>query len=552
MGETERRILPENASFDDGGLLWNGRLVCNFLPIVNYKSIPVESHGISDMQIGIKMQFPDKKVSQIYFLKMSELEKITWFNLNQKCRINPDCTKAALYLADIMRFQIASVADPPVRFCNRPGMHIIDAKPVFCTGNKIYGMDSRDDIKLASMPISLDVDENLSEFEAAKKMLELVNLSPTVGWMLLAQNLLGIMRRVFLQSGITPSSVLFVVGKSGLGKTTYTTILSQLYDRKKGIVPPAQLTSSFPAIKSILSDPIHQDSTVVFDDMFPTSSGEIRRNFEKTFSKLVRFIGNQNSPALMNGKTIVEEEPCCGVIIVGEYPQGLGSDAARCLIVEMCECVLTEKLYQYQREPLMVSTFYHFFIQWYVDAYDKIRELLGEWLYSFRNNNHLPVNPHLSDTFFCFASAFKLFLMFCLEKGFTSDENAKRQYLLFRNFLMELVKKQNLRTEQGVGKGSVDIFSLICQWYQNKEFELAKDRKHLKNKDGFKYKELFCIKPAKLLEKIQQVVPGVTISEVSRALRSKNALKLDCEGKNYKVGNERFYGIYIEKLNHNH
>ena len=231
MAEIDHLILPESASFDDSGLLWNSRLVCNFLPIVNGTLAPVESHGLSDMQISIKLQFTDQKISRSYFLKMSELEKIDWFGLNQKCRINPDCSKAALYLADIMRFQIASVADPPVRFCNHPGMHIIDGKPVFCTGNKIYRMDSRDDIKLALMPISLDIDENLSELEAVKKILELVNLCPNVGLMLLTQNLLGIMRRVFLQSGITPSSILFVVGKSGIGKTTYTTFLSQLYNR---------------------------------------------------------------------------------------------------------------------------------------------------------------------------------------------------------------------------------------------------------------------------------------------------------------------------------
>ncbi|MCI9626461.1 MAG: hypothetical protein HFI90_06725 [Clostridia bacterium] len=551
MTETARVILPESASFDDSGLLWNDRLVCNFLPIVNGTLVPVEAHELYDMQLSIKLQFVDKKISPTYFLKMSELEKLDWFSLNQKCRINPDCTKAVLYLADIMRSQIASLADPPVRFCNRPGIHIVDEQAVFCTGNKIYDKNLHNNVELALMPISLDIDENLSEFEAAKKMFGLVNLSPTVGRMLLAQNLLGIMRHVFLQSGITPSSVLFVVGKSGLGKTTYTSFLSQLYNRKKGIVPPAQLTSSFSAIQSILSDPMHQDSTVVFDDMFPTNSGEIRRNFEKTFSKLVRFIGNQNSPALMNGKMVAEREPSCGVIIVGEYPQGLGSDAARCLIVEMRECVLNEKLCQYQREPLVVSTFYHFFIGWYVSNYDKIGKLLKEWLYSFRTNNHLDVNSHLSDAFFCFVSAFKLFLLFCLEKSFASEENAKKQYLSFHDSLIRLVKKQNLRTEQGIRKDSVDIFQLICRWYQNKDFDLAKDCKHLKNKDGFKYKGLFCIKPAKLLEKIQQVVPGITIVEVSRALREKSALKLDCEGKNYKVGNERFYGIYIEKLNYN-
>ena len=177
---------------------------------------------------------------------------------------------------------------------------------------------------------------------------------------------------------------------------------------------------------------------------------------------------------------------------------------------------------------------------------------MGKWLYSFRTNNHLGVNPHLSDTFFCFAAALKLFLLFCLEKGFTSDENAKKQYLSFHDSLIRLVEKQNLRTEQGIEKDTVDIFQLICRWYRNKEFDLAKNHKHLGDNDGFKFKNLLCLRTDKLLERVRYIVPTITRTDVSRALRSKNALKLDCEGKNYKVGNERFYGIFIDKLKNSH
>jgi len=546
--------LPPYAKFSpETGLRWKKLFIGNFVPIVS-TVIELQSDTQGKQDVELFVLFTDGSCSEPRTISVSKLKDVDWFALDNRCQIDPDCPKAGVYLASIV--QLAMQDYEPLRktSIDQPGVHELDGRAVFCKGDRLYPESAENDteIHFVPPPISLDIDTNLSEQTATKAMLSAVRLHYNVGIMLILQVLLSIMRSVFTSIGIPPSCVLFLVGDSGLGKTQFASLLVQIYNRAKGLAPTTQLTSSFPALKDILSDPLNTDQTVLVDDMFPSDITEIRRKFEAVFTKLVRLIGNQNSPAMMSGKTVTEKPPKCGVIIIGEYPSGLRSDAARCLIVELTSSVLGERLHWFQQRQLFVPTFYSFYINWFIDNYDSIKNLLAKWLENFRKSN-LGVNAHLQDTYFCFASAHKLFLQYCVAKGFTSINNAWIEQRNFEDLLMHLVQKQNERVYQDIQTQAKkpDVFELIKDLYRN-GFEIAKSKKKYdanpSSYDALIHNEMLCVPSETLMTALRSKGYTYTANEIRTSLLDNEALKLDSESKNYKIGSKRFYGIYLSKL----
>lgn len=92
--------------------------------------------------------------------------------------------------------------------------------------------------------------------------------------------------------------------------------------------------------------------------------------------EVVRYIADGTIPARMKGNKLLEGSPRCGVVFTGEYIVGRGSDAARILPVEMLRPD-SEKLKYFQDHPLIISTFYYFFIRWLVENYSEMDSFLS-------------------------------------------------------------------------------------------------------------------------------------------------------------------------------
>jgi hypothetical protein len=96
-------------------------------------------------------------------------------------------------------------------------------------------------------------------------MNKLINLSPTAGSIILSHMLLNIMRSAYVTAGITPTSIPFLVGKTGSLKTTYSTFMTQLYGRQSRMEKPSRLNTSQSAFENILSDAY--DRVEILDDL---------------------------------------------------------------------------------------------------------------------------------------------------------------------------------------------------------------------------------------------------------------------------------------------
>jgi hypothetical protein len=459
------------------------------------------------------------------------------------------------YLADIIRGNLPIEKVSKVCLINRTGTHFIGSEPLFCTGDGIIlspNVDKTVEVKIESVADKLVVDPNLSERQAAVGMMKIVNLTPEAGRIIFAHCLLNVMRAVYSEADKPPSCIIYLVGKTGIKKTTFAAFQTQLYDRDKGIVEPIRLNASISAAEAILNS--NYDCVVVLDDLFPAKSSEIKRNQEQTLIELVRIIGDNVGRARISGKKVITKDPQCGAIVTGEYLIGTGSDAARLLPVTFTTPIDNTRLSECQAELLVLSTFYGFFLKWYIENYHGIREWLTKQLLESRRT-HLGVHDRLQETYFHLGSAYKIFLLYCLDRGFVSEVNAKEQYRSFQALLVYLVKKQDVRVNMGVNNETknVDYLSLIKTLCNGNVFLLADDVKRLRERHhGFIGKNHLYLRGHKLMEEILKYVPTANYKAVSDYLLSQDALTVGNDKRVVQIksplGNTRFYAIRLKKL----
>jgi len=254
----------------------------------------------------------------------------------------------------------------------------------------------------------------------------------------------------------------------------------------------------------------------------------------------------------MEGNTMVQNKPGGNAIFPCEYTNRKGSTAARSLIVYATTPINYKKMCECQSKPLAVSTFYYFFIEWYVSHYNKIRDSLAEKLFEHRQKD-FTISPRLWETQFCLQTAYRLFLHYCFDKNFISIETAREEYNTFNSVLIPIIQAQNERinpAEEEKESQSVNYFKLIRELYKGNRFKLAPIKKEFDTEkhDGLIDKDLLCLRSDKLLAKIQKFFSTATLGDIKKALIEKNALKLDSENKNHKIGQKRFYGIKLDKL----
>jgi hypothetical protein len=341
-----------------------------------------------------------------------------------------------------------------------------------------------------------------------------------------------------------------VYDKTGSQKTTYVAFLTQIHNRSQGIANPHRLDSSIPKAEALLYE--KSDCVIILDDLFPVKFHDTKNQQEKTFLEITRIIADGVSRG-RKGNKISGKPLGCGVVFTGEYLIGTGSDAARLLPIRLATIIDDVKLRECQDKPLAVSTFFHFFIKWYIDNYYEILSLLKNW-WNMYITIDIGVHKRLRETHFFLNTAYKLFLRYCLEKGFTSPNEEQRHYSSFRNLLTNLIKEQDNRVRQGNYNESdaVDYLELVRTLHNGRAFYLAKSGKQFDSEpekyDGLIHDGLLCLRGEKLLEKIRRTAPYATLNDVKFALRSGGALWLDGEGKNKKVNQRRFIGIRLKNL----
>jgi len=544
--------------------------ISNFEPVA-ISPVNVIKNGVIESKIRIGIRFANGESDKKPVISQVELEdgKVRWSDHDRRVLFHPDYAKSKVgrYIASKVLSELDYSSIETIYHIDVLGKGEIDRTVFYCAGSEFIlapGAENTLNLELGALSQRLDIDiGRYTEAAAMIGIVKLIDLSPSARQVIFAHTLSAIMRSAYSAIGITPRTVLQVVAKTNSLKTTFVTLVSQLYNRKDGIKPHARFNSTLSFIGDILHS--NRDCVVVIDDLHPAkSTPALKRENEAKLEEITRRIGDDMGKGVKKGNSNIMLDPQSNIIVPAEYGYGEGSTATRTLIVELSEKIDNMQLQRCQDEPLLASTFYYYFITWYVANYNEIIKALKKLLLEFRANDFHDVERRLNETFFCLYSAFVLFLQYCHDKGFITQEEAKDTTGSFYELLKGLIYAQQERYEQSVsddGDGGsaanevkISYLERICAMYSINQFNLSSCAKSFDKDvhDGFTHKEHLCLFPEKLVSKIKEVYPAADKKEIVKELFSKRALKKDTDGNNAKqvnaAGNKRFYWIPLGKL----
>lgn len=543
---------------------WNlydedGKPVANFVPEVLGRIELQTSSGVENY-LRLKLYFEDDESEEIR-LQLSDINKIDWFEKDWRCLINPSYPKARAYLKNLICARLNEVPAEIKYRINKLGINSINGKIVFNAGDRILfrspSQDNMKNIELGELPLRLDIDPELTMDETFEGMRELIRLSPEIGRVLVAYAVSGIIRGAFEESGSISRIVLAIVGVSGMLKSHFVPHLVQLYNRSDGI----KATTRFNSTLSFMEDTIckYRDCTVIIDDLHTAWSGEIKRKNEIAFEELIRRFGDNMGRGHKEGKESKQNVFECNAVFIGEYVVGKESTIPRFLEVRLTKRPDGKVFDWYQREkPLLVSTFYYYFIQWYVERFSDICSEISERLTAFRREYvDSEIHGRLLDAYFSMRTSYMFFLEFYKGSGFISSEEAKVEYHDFDDQIFKLVVAQQAKFRSRPEK--TDYLQLIRELYKNGRIRIAKNDKayNPEKHDALIHYKCLCLRRETLDRLLCEVHPNVNIKGVIDFLMNMNALKCDkytgkfiikINSKNEYVKGKCFYGIYLSML----
>jgi|GEM_PF-1343451 len=494
------------------------------------------------------------------------LSEEKWIKHNKKCRINPAYPEktAGRHIADeILRQVELENTKQEVQYRLKDlGFYNINETKLYRAGDQIiwsYEEENKLNIELESFPKSLkfiiDTDR-YAEKDATSGMVKLICLSPNNGRVVFAQSLAGIMMSLFVEIGVIPDTAIQWIQKTGVFKTTYSSFMTQLYNRDGKIKPSSRLNSTTAAITQILHE--NRDCCIIIDDIHPAESHAIKQKNETTLEEITRRLGDNMGKNRMYGNKQMELSPNCTVIVPGEYEHGKGSTAARTLVTDYEESIDSMEFHKLQQEPLIVSTWYYYFIKWIVSNYNELKTLLSQWLTHYRDAK-LCEHKRLQETHFYLNASYTIFLNYCFNKDFLEEHEAQKLQKSFSELLMDLVERQQVRINRHnkfTDSSDPDYLGVIRSLFNNKNISYPTMPMFYDEKthDGIVKDDCLCLRRVRLEEKIKRVVPQANMTDVINDLKLKNALIVGNEGKyviQKRVNGKklRFYAIPLSKLN---
>ena len=533
--------------------------IANFIP-ADIRRVKVDNSGTIVPSVKFTLKFTKGELSGPFTVPLDGLEAMDWFATDPRCLLNPTFPKSKECLAYVIHSEYSKAPEESEYHIARLGTHIVEGVPVFCAGDRLIwpsGIESKPLYNWKPLPnIRLAVDPNYSEEQAVLGMMKLISLSPEAGRIIFSLNMMCVQWEAFAMTDIIPHSIVYPHGATGFKKTTYARFMTQIYNRDVKLESLTRFDASIPAAVELLYE--KSDCVFVLDDLFPAKSNDINRQQEKTLLELTRIIADSIEPARMRGKLVANRSPRRAGLYTGEIyiETGAGSDDARLFPVKITIPVDKIGLTECQEEPLLLSTFYNFYIEWYITNFNEVVAWLKKWKVAYRSTL-TAMHDRLQETQFCLEAAYKLYLTYCIEKGFITEETAREQYNLFYQQVRAIVKEQNDRINRSKSiKADIDYLALIHQMYVQRRFDLVESIKdfEIKEHDGIVHKGHLYLRLDKLMKKVRLSEPTANSIDVLKNLVSRGAL---WEGKGCKSRqlherkrrrSIRFYAIKLDVL----
>lgn len=533
-----------------------GHPVSTFLPVVT-KVIQVKSVAGVEEHVQVMLRFKAGESMEVR-VPLSDLDHADWFGLDRRCILAPNRRFAGCCVANAIRMGVANAPVEEHRKLDRMGIHRLGDNILFVAGDRSIlpsaEKEAAANIEVEDLGFHLNIDPDLTAQDAFDGMRELIGLSDEIGRVLVAHTVAGIIRAAFKEVGFVPCAVLVVVGGSGLLKSHYVPHLVQLYNRSDEIRAVTRFNSTNRFIEDVLDK--YAECTAVIDDLHTAEARSIKRINEATAEEIIRRIADDTGCGCKEGNSLVQKKFRGNAVFIGEYTIGKESTIPRALVVELTTPPDGRILDRFQRhQPLLVSTFYFLFIQWYVDHFREICETVDRNLSFFRDRTaNSGTHGRLKDTYFYLQISYRFLWEFCVDSEFCKREEALDECSAFEALLTDLIRTQQARFRPGkMDNSQVDHLGIIRCLYQQKQFALADSKEQFQDKeyDGLVYKGCLCLRGKCLEEKLKKVSPDLDLSSAVQALRTKGVLKQVSNKNTIQISGlhgVRFYAIKMKFL----
>lgn len=379
------------------------------------------------LYVGIEICIFNDKVTKEISIKYDELDGLDFEKVDISFLVNISVQNAHKLIIYNIKQQAAALEHKSVTLLDKLGWYRNGAEICYNAGDCVI---TNSNITYLTNPelakdYHLRICEHYSEKQAIKGMFDIMNIDVRYSPILVGAGLLGVMRSIIIEAGIRPPCAIYVVGETQNRKTTLTTLCTRLYNRDEmgtdSTVNMARVCSSTPMLESLLAS--SRDCAFILDDLFRNPDSKMRKEAERNVRNILRNYADNSPRRNMRSQHEINGQ----LIITAEYIIDNITDIGRCFMVHIKDVIASERLTKAQSEPLMLSTFYYYFIKHCCMHYDKIIDFISNEYELFKKErvSHKGHYERIYETGFLLMCMCKIVCNYALEKGVISAEVGK-------------------------------------------------------------------------------------------------------------------------------
>ena len=502
--------------------------IANFVPYVTDVSEMKDYLG-NQTDCIVEIECRTNMLSFKRSYSFGEIEKIDFNAIDPRLWVADD-KKSIRTLKNFIRKQIAELDIQSEVVLDRLGWYRSGNEILFCAGSTIIPDDAgaayRIDRGLGKY--KLCIDNECSEQEALIGALNVINIDFTISAPIFITGMLGVMRKLVLDAGVNPPCALYVVGETQTRKTTLTKVATMLYNRdslSSNTCGIARLDSSVPKIMEHIEK--QKDSSFILDDLFKSSDRTLRRKMEGTLREVLRACVDNTRRQNMNASPEINAQ----LIVTAEYLLDNLTDIGRCFIIHVDSPVDSERLHNASKHPLVLSTFYHYFIKYISSNYGDIVEQIRMSMDLCRANSyaHSGRFERIYEMQSLLECLFDILCEYAVEKNIMTTEQKAESCNMFHKTMEHHLEFHKKYVERLLHNDTTFNLSVAV-------LQLAKDRQIVLEKN-YSDNNLVYIKPSVLAEAIQNNYPsqrGITVNKITKYFAERGISKIYSGCKNSK------------------
>lgn len=427
----------------------------------------------------VRIKLYNRNISEIVNIPVEDLAGYNFESVNPAFLIYPGKVNREKFIFKIKE-KIAQSPRKNITKLTQLGFHANGKDVCFCAGNRIISAANHNYAveKYLSENYRLDINRNLSEFDATQYVLNLMEVKPKYSSVLVMSGILGITRSLITEAGIKCPCVIYVLGKSQNRKTTLANLCTRMYNRSELNTDTGICTARVSSTNIILEQKMDalRDGTFILDDLYREKDTRMRHEYERRVRNCIRNFADNSSrqTRLSNFKNN------CQLIITGEYLLDSKTDIGRCLVIHINKKISSKKLTPMQEDPLALSTFYFYFIRWICKNYFQILNDLKCSFMEYRETafRHKSQYERLYEESFLLEFVMGLFGKYVTQLGILSKSEVDNRKHKFKKYIKHHIAYQLDLMKQLEAKeyGKINLSRALLLLLDSKAIKIAEKK----------------------------------------------------------------------------